>query len=52
MIKKHLILSLNKLNSATLYEILIDTNKIKPTSQTNFRILSLIGKASIYYLDV
>ena len=36
MIKKHQILSLNKLNSATLYEILIDANNIKPTSQTYF----------------
>ena len=36
MIKKHQILSLNKLNSATLYEILIEANKIKPTSQTYF----------------
>ena len=50
MIKKHQILSLNKLNSATLYEILIDANNTKRTSQTYFenlfRILSLIGKAS------
>ena len=29
-------MSLNKLNSATLYEILIDANNIKPTSQTYF----------------
>ena len=36
MIKKNQILSLNKLNSATLYEILIDANNIKPTSQTYF----------------
>ena len=36
MIKKYQILSLNKLNSATLYEILIDANNIKPTSQTYF----------------
>ena len=36
VIKKHKILSLNKLNSATLYEILIDANNIKPTSQTYF----------------
>ena len=36
LIKKHQILSLNKLNSATLCEILIDTNIIKPTSQTYF----------------
>ena len=36
LIKKHQIISLNKLNSATLYEILIDSNKIKPTSQTYF----------------
>ena len=28
----HQILSLNKLNSTTLYEVLIDANKIKPTS--------------------
>ena len=34
--KKHQILSLNKLNSATLYETLIDANNIKPTSQTYF----------------
>ena len=39
LIKKHQILSLNKLNSATLYEVLIDTNKIKPTSQTSFKTL-------------
>ena len=38
LIKKHQILSLNKLNSATLYEILIDANKIKPTSQAIFEI--------------
>ena len=36
LIKEYQILSLNKLNSATLYEILIDANKIKPTSQTYF----------------
>ena len=36
LIKKHQMLSLNKLNSATLYEILIDANNIKPTSQTYF----------------
>ena len=36
MIKKHQIWSLNKLNSATLYEILIDANKIKPISRTYF----------------
>ena len=36
LIKEHQILSLNKLNSATLYEILIDANNIKPTSQTYF----------------
>ena len=36
MIKKHQIFSLNKLNSATLYQILNDENKIKPTSQTYF----------------
>ena len=36
LIKKHQILSLNKLNSATLYEFLIDADKIKPTSQTYF----------------
>ena len=29
-------MSLNKLNSATLYEILIDANNIKPASQTYF----------------
>ena len=52
LIKKHQIISLNKLNSATLYEILIDTNKINPTSQTYFsRFLILIGKATIYYLN-
>ena len=39
--KKHTILSLNKLNSATLYEILIDANNIKPTSQTYFENLFL-----------
>ena len=31
---KHHMFSLNKLNSATLYQILIDANKIKPASQT------------------
>ena len=36
LIKKYQVLSLNKLNSATLYEILIEANKIKPTSQTYF----------------
>ena len=36
LIKKYQILSLNKLNSTTLYEILIEVNKIKPTSQTYF----------------
>ena len=36
LIKKHQILSLNKLNSATLYAILIDANNIKPNSQTHF----------------
>ena len=36
LIKKHQIFSLNKLKSAILYEILIDANKIKPTSQTYF----------------
>ena len=35
-LKKHQILSLNKLNSATSYETLIDANNIKPTSQTHF----------------
>ena len=34
LIKRHQIFSLNKLNSTTLYEILIDANKIKATSQT------------------
>ena len=34
--EKHQIFSLNKLNSAILCEILIDANKIKPTSQTYF----------------
>ena len=48
LIKKHQILSLNKLNRATLYEILIDANNIKPTLKVVFRILSLIGKASFY----
>ena len=28
---------MNKLNRATLYDILIDANKIKPTSQTYFK---------------
>ena len=36
LIKKHQTFSLNKLNSATLYQILNDENKIKPTSQTYF----------------
>ena len=36
LIKKHQILSLNKLNSAILYEILIDANNSKPNSQTYF----------------
>ena len=36
LIKKHPILSLNELNRATLNGILIDANKIKPTSQTYF----------------
>ena len=36
VIKKHQIFSLNKLNSATLYEILIVADKIRPTSQTYF----------------
>ena len=36
LMKKHQILSLNKLNSATLFEILIDANNFKPTSQTYF----------------
>ena len=35
LIKKQ-VLSLNKLNSATLYEIVIDANKIKPAFQTYF----------------
>ena len=34
--KKHQIFSLNKLNSAALYGILIDANRIKPTSQIDF----------------
>ena len=38
-IKKHQILSLNKLNSATLHEILIDANKIKLNSATLHEIL-------------
>ena len=53
MIKKNQILSLNKLNSATLYEILIDANRIKPTSQTYFENLFLNFKPdwkSIYLL--
>ena len=55
LIKKYQILSLNKLNSATLYEILIEANKIKPTKLTLkifFQILTLIGKEFIYYLGV
>ena len=36
LIKKRQILSLNKLNCATLYETLIAANKIKTTSQTYF----------------
>ena len=36
LIKKCQILSLNKLNNATLYEIIIDANNVKPTSQTCF----------------
>ena len=36
MIKQHQIFPLNKLNSTTLYEILIDASKIKPASQTYF----------------
>ena len=36
LIKKYQILPLNKLNSATLYEIIIDANNVKPTSQTYF----------------
>ena len=35
LVKEHQILSLNKL-SVTLYEILVDTNNIKPTSQTYY----------------
>ena len=53
LIKKHQILSLNKLNSATLYEILIEGNKIKPTSQTYFENLFLnfnLDWKSIYLL--
>ena len=34
--KKIQIFSLNQLNSASLYEILIDANKIKPISETYF----------------
>ena len=34
--KKYQILSLSKLNSITLYEIFIEANKVKPTSQTYF----------------
>ena len=33
LIKKREIFSLNKVNKATLYEILPDSNKVKPTSQ-------------------
>ena len=36
LIKQHQIFPLNKLNSTTLYEILIDASKIKPASQTYF----------------
>ena len=36
LVKKHQVFSLNKLNSATLYEILIAANKIKPTPKTYF----------------
>ena len=53
LIKKHQILSLNKLNSVTLYEILIDANNIKPTTQTHFESLFLNFKPdwkSIYKL--
>ena len=39
LIKKHQIFPLNKVNSTILYEILIDRNKLKPTSQTYFEIL-------------
>ena len=35
LVNEHQILSLNKL-SVTLYEILVDTNNIKPTSQTYY----------------
>ena len=56
LFKKHQILPLNKLNSATLYEILIEANKIKPTSQTYFEnlfsIFTLIGKAAIGASDI
>ena len=51
--RKHQILSLNKLNSATLYEILIDVNNVKPTSQTYFENLFMNFKPdwkSIYLL--
>ena len=54
LIKNHQILSLNKLNSATLSEILIDANRIKPTSQTYFENLFLSFKPdckSIYLLS-
>ena len=53
MIKKHEIFSLNKLNSTTLYEIFIDANKIKPTSQIYFENLFTNfkpGWKSIYLL--
>ena len=51
--KKYEILFLNKLNSATLYEILIDVNNVKPTSQTYFENLFMNFKPdwkSIYLL--
>ena len=53
LIKKHQIFSLNKLKSGTLYEIVTDANKIKPTSQTYFENLFLNFKPdlkSIYLL--
>ena len=53
LIKKHQVLFLNKLNSATLYEIVIDANKIKPAFQTYFENLFSNFKSdwkSIYLL--
>ena len=56
LIIKYQILLLNKLNGATLYENLIEANKIKPTSKTYFENpfsnFNLDRKAFIYYLGV